>query len=86
MNSRIVIAASCAAVMGSACLAPVASQAQTSQPSGFAQSVPNTLSEGSALPAPKVDPSKVKKSSIAPSAEQTASKTGELVLQPAPKR
>ena len=86
MNSRIVIAALSAAVIGIACVAPVASQAQTPQPSGFAQSVPNTLSEGTALPAPKVDPSKVKKSSIAPSAQQTAGKTGELVLERAPKR
>jgi hypothetical protein len=86
MNSRIVIAALSAAVMGIACLAPVASQAQTSQPSGLAQSPPQSVSEGTALTPPKVDPSKVKKFSGAAAAQPTAGKTGELLLEPSPRR
>jgi hypothetical protein len=86
MNSRIVIAALSAAVMAIACLAPMTSSAQTPQPSGVAQSPPSSLSEGTALAAPKVDPSKQRKSTGAGSAQQTASKTGEFLLERQPKR
>jgi len=86
MNSRIVVTALSAAVMGVACMAPIASQAQTPQASGLAQKPPSSFSEGTSLALPKVDPSKVKKFSGAASAEKTAPKTGDFQLQPVARR
>jgi hypothetical protein len=86
MNSRIIIAATSAAVIGIACVVPIASSAQTAQPSGVVHSAPNALSEGTALPPPQIDPSKVRKSTIAASAQPTAAKTGDLLLEPQAKK
>ena len=86
MKSRIVIAALSAAVMGIVCMAPIASQAQTQQPSSLAQGAPKSHSEGTALQAPKLDLSKVGKASGVASAQPTAPKQGEMVLAPVARR
>ncbi len=86
MNSRIVIAALSAVVMGVACLSPGASVAQT--PTGQSKASARTApSEAPASALQAVPPPNVKKSSISEAAEQPAgTKTGELLLEPAPMR